>query len=850
MIVSRVVLVAVASEGEKVFEFGSDLISARKFTLAVCERRARFVPLHITVVTLFQGPDKLSEFCVRRDLLVNVRHKLAISLAQLVGRKDESRRHGEVVECRDNSRRILGVGQVVRNQEDKARNREGLALQTILDEVKSLRGDLGGRFPDRQTVDEIRAVSTHGNTDRPGVRRWNGDGLNPGNSRHRELIDQPQNGLREGLPAKIWLKARQQQKWALKFIFDQVELQSNRTIVRDMVLVERDHGSPGTIVKQTVIIEGRDDLILEIVQQVAAQLADRRTRIRKPGETGDEGQALWYLMSRGQVVESAGRIHTINFMSNRRDDAPCAPQGHAESEHSFRMFRIGRWGVEHAGANGKVRSMTTPTLSLSPEPTDQLALVLFAARVDQGTITVHSSRTPPTLSDDLAAIGFRGGKDELVRLPGRGQGPAVAVIGLPGEVTADTVRYAAGSAIRQLAGVEAVTIDLDTSNDSELLAVLEGAALGAYAFRRYRGTGSPELPQPVQRIEVIGQASTTGTDIVARAVASAEAVALVKDLVNTPAGDLYPESFVEAAQDAVKGLPVTTRVWDVSALEHDGFGGIIGVGQGSTRAPRLMKIDYNPSGAQFHLALVGKGITFDSGGLSLKPATSMVGMKYDMTGAATVLAACQAIAQLGLTIHVTAWLCLAENMPSGSAIRPNDVLRIRGGSTVEVLNTDAEGRLVLADGLVAASEEHPDAIVDVATLTGAATIALGTRYAAVMGSEEIVPAALTAAQGAGELLWPMPLPGELRATLNSDVADIANANPGNTAGGMLLAGVFLREFVGRVSDAPDAPAIPWAHFDIAGAAKSPAAPYGFTAKGPTGVSVRTLIRLAEDISAK
>lgn len=454
------------------------------------------------------------------------------------------------------------------------------------------------------------------------------------------------------------------------------------------------------------------------------------------------------------------------------------------------------------------------------------------------------------MSDDLAAIGFRGGKDELVRLPGRGQGPAVAVIGLPGEVTADTVRYAAGSAIRQLAGVEAVTIDLDTSNDSELLAVLEGAALGAYAFRRYRGTGSPELPQPVQRIEVIGQASTTGTDIVARAVASAEAVALVKDLVNTPAGDLYPESFVEAAQDAVKGLPVTTRVWDVSALEHDGFGGIIGVGQGSTRAPRLMKIDYNPSGAQFHLALVGKGITFDSGGLSLKPATSMVGMKYDMTGAATVLAACQAIAQLGLTIHVTAWLCLAENMPSGSAIRPNDVLRIRGGSTVEVLNTDAEGRLVLADGLVAASEEHPDAIVDVATLTGAATIALGTRYAAVMGSEEIVPAALTAAQGAGELLWPMPLPGELRATLNSDVADIANANPGNTAGGMLLAGVFLREFVGRVSDAPDAPAIPWAHFDIAGAAKSPAAPYGFTAKGPTGVSVRTLIRLAEDISAK
>ena len=350
---------------------------------------------------------------------------------------------------------------------------------------------------------------------------------------------------------------------------------------------------------------------------------------------------------------------------------------------------------------------------------------------------------------------------------------------------------------------------------------------------------------------MLGAASDVDTDaLVARANAVAEAASLVKDLVNMPPLDLYPETFAERAIAAASDLPVTVTVWDEEKLAADGFGGILGVGQGSTRPPRLVKVTYAPEGAARHLALVGKGITFDSGGLSLKPATGMVGMKYDMTGAATVLAVALAAARLALPVRVTAWLCLAENMPSGSAIRPNDVLRIRGGRTVEVLNTDAEGRLVLADGLVAASEEQPDAIVDVATLTGAAMVALGTRYAAVMGSDALVDEVLTAAKETGELLWPMPLPGELRATINSDVADIANANPGNTAGGALLAGVFLQEFVGRTGEEDDAPRIPWAHLDIAGPAKSPAAPYGFTGKGPSAVSVRALIRLAETISGK
>jgi leucyl aminopeptidase len=224
----------------------------------------------------------------------------------------------------------------------------------------------------------------------------------------------------------------------------------------------------------------------------------------------------------------------------------------------------------------------------------------------------------------------------------------------------------------------------------------------------------------------------------------------------------------------------------------------------------------------------------------------MVGMKYDMTGAATVYQAILAIAALKLPVKVTSYLCLAENMPSGSATRPNDVIQIRNGKTVEVLNTDAEGRLVLADGLSAASELNPDLIVDVATLTGAARVALGDRYSALMGTAEAVSAVEAAAFDSGELVWHMPLPSELRARLDTDVADIANAKIGSTAGGMLLAGVFLKEFVG--SGKAGAKVQPWAHLDIAGTANNEAAPYGYTPKGATGVAVRTLVSLAEGMS--
>jgi leucyl aminopeptidase len=296
------------------------------------------------------------------------------------------------------------------------------------------------------------------------------------------------------------------------------------------------------------------------------------------------------------------------------------------------------------------------------------------------------------------------------------------------------------------------------------------------------------------------------------------------------------------------GLPVEVEIMTETELEAGGFGGILGVGRGSVRPPRLVVVRYWPAGASRHLALVGKGITFDSGGLSLKPPASMVGMKYDMTGAATVMAVLLAAARLGLPVRLTAWLCIAENMPSGSAIRPNDVLHIRGGRTVEVLNTDAEGRLVLADGIVAASEEHPDAIIDVATLTGAQRVALGDRYSGVMGEEDLVERLVDAARRSGETFWPMPLPGELRQLINSDIADIANAKIGSTAAGMLLAGVFLQEFVGK--DAAGEARIPWVHIDMAGPSNNTGSPYGFTGKGPTGVAVRALLTMTEDISRK
>ncbi|MCJ1707400.1 leucyl aminopeptidase [Microbacterium sp. VKM Ac-2923] len=448
------------------------------------------------------------------------------------------------------------------------------------------------------------------------------------------------------------------------------------------------------------------------------------------------------------------------------------------------------------------------------------------------------------LGSALAAVGFTGGANSFQRVHVPGVSTPVAAVGAGTEPDESALRDAAGVGLRQLTGFAHVAIQAFV--DAPWRPLAEGAALGGYRFADYKKKSAKAR---ASRVSVAASAAPTEADTVAVA-AVAGAVALVKDLVTTPAEWLGPADFATAAADAVAGLPVEVEVLDEVALREGGYGGILGVGQGSDRPPRLVRLRYSPADAQRHVALVGKGITFDTGGLSLKPAASMVGMKYDMCGAATVLAVLKAAAEMRLPVTLSAWLCIADNMPSGRATRPGDVLRMLDGTTVEVLNTDAEGRLVLADGLVAASRENPDLIVDVATLTGAITVALGNRHTGVMGDDDAVAAYLAAAGRAAELAWQLPLPEHMVDDLDSPIADLQNAKIGDPAGGSLFAGLFLRHFVGRVSEDADAARIPWVHLDIAGVGMNKSAPFGYTDKGVTGATVRSLIEMLTTEAAR
>jgi leucyl aminopeptidase len=474
-------------------------------------------------------------------------------------------------------------------------------------------------------------------------------------------------------------------------------------------------------------------------------------------------------------------------------------------------------------------------------------LVIAAQRSDDGPRLLTDNPALIAMQPSLALVGITATADELTRLPLTGfAAKSLAIIGLgSGPIGTNELRAAAGAATRQLRGVASVALALPVPSDDEVLATLEGAALGAYLYTKHRVDSLAATKLPASTITVVG---STSAGLVERATVMATAVNTVRDLVMSPPSHLYPETLAAAAVELAAGTTVSVEVLGEKELAAGGFGGMLAVGGGSVRPPRLVKLSYSPAGAATHLALVGKGITFDTGGLNLKPAAGMVGMKYDMTGAATVLAVVLAASTLGLPVRITGWMCIAENMPSGSATRPNDVLSIRGGKTVENLNSDAEGRLVLADGLVAASEENPDAIIDIATLTGSARIALGNRYGGAMGDEALVTKLVETAKRVGESFWPMPLPSELRALLNSEIADIANVKPGNTAGGMLLAGVFLKEFIGSVGEGEARRPIPWAHLDIAGAANNEGGGWGYTGTGPTGIAVRTLITLAQNLS--
>lgn len=468
-----------------------------------------------------------------------------------------------------------------------------------------------------------------------------------------------------------------------------------------------------------------------------------------------------------------------------------------------------------------------------------VGLVSKAGKVSVATsLSTLDIKKLQQLVDDIGATGKA---DEVIKIPFSSP-KLVVTTGLgAGEVTEEILRRAAGAASRALAGKKSADFALPTKNSREASAVAEGAALGAYSFTEFRGATLKDQKLPLDHITVISKSANKA--IINRAEIIARHTHLVRDLVNTPPSHLTPDSFASEMKKLATSLKLKTEILNHTQLKNKGYGGLTAVGQGSANPPRLLRVSYSPANPKARIALVGKGITFDSGGLALKPAAGMEEMKSDMSGAAAVIATTFAAAQLKLPVAIEAYACLAENMPSDTATRPSDVITIYGGKTVEVLNPDAEGRLVLADGLVRAAEDGKkngknklDAIIDVATLTGAQGIALGTRTSGVMtNSSELSEKFIKATHVSGELFWPMPLPEELRASLDSPIADIANI--GDRQGGMLVAGLFLREFVD--------PSQPWLHLDIAFPAFNPKTAHGYTSVGGTGVALRSLIALME-----
>ncbi len=472
--------------------------------------------------------------------------------------------------------------------------------------------------------------------------------------------------------------------------------------------------------------------------------------------------------------------------------------------------------------------------SLSALNCDALILGVNA----EGKVAAHP-QLPPAVQESLSATGASleasGKLGAVTVLPGGATAARrVVLVGL-GEGTDGDLRFAAGAASRSCGKKPGtILIGIPTSTDRAASAVAEGALLGAYVFTDYKSEAEGD-----------GDGEDSGTDwliagasdsSIERAKVIAGAVAATRDLINTPPIDLFPGSFAEIAQGFGSQLGCDVKVWEPQQLADEGFGGILAVGMGSSRLPRLVRVAWAPEGATQTIALVGKGITFDSGGLSLKPPKGMETMKSDMSGSAAVLHTVLAAARANLPIAVTGWLCLAENMPSGTAQRPSDVIRIYGGKTVEVLNTDAEGRLVLADGLVRALEENPDVVIDVATLTGAQGVALGKRTSGVMGSADLQAEIVAAADGVDEDMWPMPLRDYLLEMVESKVADLKNVGDPGGAAGMLSAGMFLKQFVGDAT---------WVHLDIARPAFHEGGAYGYTVPGATGAAVRTLFEFLE-----
>jgi len=419
----------------------------------------------------------------------------------------------------------------------------------------------------------------------------------------------------------------------------------------------------------------------------------------------------------------------------------------------------------------------------------------------------------------------------------------IAFVGV-GDRSPDALRRAGGELGRLLRPGELAVSSVVTGQPVEQVqAFTEGVLLGSYRYSEKSAASADQAQGAELRLLVTGSgeanasSATRGNDAVAAvddAVIFATAASLARDLTNTPSVRKCPQWLADVATKIAAENGLSLRVWNDDELAGAGFGGLLAVGQGSDRPPRLIELSYSPPAARRHVVLIGKGITFDSGGLSLKPNDGMKSMKTDMAGGAAVIAVMSALASLGVTNKVTGLVAAAENMPSGSAYRPGDILTMFGGRTVEVLNTDAEGRLALADALAYADATlAPDQIVDVATLTGAARIALGRSLAALYStSEELADGLLAAGEATGDRLWRMPLAEDYRGALDSPVADLSHVSRNDGGAGSITAALFLREFAGSR---------PWAHLDIAGAARS-GADEGELTVGGTGFGTRLLLR--------
>lgn len=487
-------------------------------------------------------------------------------------------------------------------------------------------------------------------------------------------------------------------------------------------------------------------------------------------------------------------------------------------------------------------SISFSLASTAPDRTraDVLAVPVFAER----TLGPGADAVDAACGGDLVGFmtraGFTGAKGQALFVPLDGPAKSALLVGLgkAEDVTADSLRVAAALVSQRASGAARVATTLPDAAPASIdrpaaaQAVAEGFVLGGYEFLEYR---SKKSERKLANVVVLGGGGAGVRRALDRAASVADAVVWARDMVNTPARELSPDQFAKAAQARLRGRNVKVEVLDLAAIRRLRLGGVVGVGQGSKQPPRFVKMTYSPRGARGTIALVGKGVVFDSGGLSLKTGSGMETMKTDMAGAAAVIAAMSALADLDVQTKVVAYTPMVENMPSGEAIRPGDVLTFRNGKTAEVLNTDAEGRLILADALSLAAEAKPDGIVDLATLTGACVVALGEKIAGLMTNDESWGDTVEAAsKRAGESMWPLPLPKEYRKMLDSEVADMKNISHGGY-GGALTAGLFLQEFVNDV---------PWVHLDIAGPSRA-SADDGYARRGGTGFGVRTLLELVD-----